>query len=107
MLTTLIYSILSFISFGQFIFSGDYESGLRLAYSGVYTWNYSNGNGCPSADTLHLNITAEHDYYWIGGVSSAWEEQANLSCGLVPNEQSKVYVQEVAQRDLEVKPMTF
>jgi hypothetical protein len=54
-------------------------------------------------DTLRLTITAEHDYYWIGGVSSAWEEPANWSCGMVPNAQSNIYVQDGAQRSLEVQ----
>jgi len=79
--------------------------GQTYTSSGIYTRNYSNGNGCPSVDTLHLTITPTDDYYWIGGVSTAWENPANWNCGLVPNDQSNVYVQSGAQRDLEVRSM--
>ena len=77
--------------------------GTTYSNSGTYIRSYTNGNGCPSVDTLRLTITAEHDYYWIGGVSSAWEEPANWSCGMVPNAQSNIYVQDGAQRSLEVQ----
>jgi hypothetical protein len=54
------------------------------------------------SDSLIINGTPCDINYWSGEVSSAWENPANWSCGLVPNATTEVRIESGKQRYPEV-----
>ena len=56
-----------------------------------------------SADSLRINSSAPCDVnYWNGGVSIAWENPANWSCGTIPGANTEVYIESGKPRYPEV-----